>query len=472
MTMCNLLSNVKDYIQDHSLISPQTVVLIAVSGGADSVSLLHMLYRLRTEWPFTIHVAHLNHNLRANAQKDADFVTQTANALDIPISVGSAQVSELAKKEKRSIEDAARRARRDFLLKLAQKIGASRIALGHTKNDQAETILFRILRGTSLTGLSGIRPIAQELWIRPLLDVSRSQIEAYVAHHNLQFCVDESNTDLKFARNKIRHQLLPLIKNHYAPQIESALTRLGHLAKDDDALLENLCQDAFQKVALYCSNRKIILDVKQIFGYHISLRRRLLKKALFELGISENTVTFQSINRLLDSLDLGQAHIQISADLSAHRINGLLLLVRPAPPFNVPICLQGNTSFPIQNARILATRHAKPNTAPINSNDAYTVFFDADQLPPSLFIREVQPGDRFQPFGFSGRQKINKLLSEHKIPKPLREEIPVLVGDNQILWVLGLRRSNYAPITSKTKHIQQLIFEGGWQRIVTHPELR
>ncbi len=463
--MSDLHTDIRAYIKKHNLITPHSRVLIAVSGGADSMCLLHILHALRTDFPFDVHIAHLNHQLRPEAQADADFVVQTANNLGLPITLGTANILALAQKEKRSIEDAARIERRKFLLETAHHVDATQIALGHTHNDQAETILFRLLRGTSLTGLSGIRPKTDHLWIRPLLETTRMQVETFVAQHKISFIQDATNTDLRYARNKIRHQLIPHLKTHYAPQITSALTRLGTLAQDDDNLLESLSENAFQKATLYSANRKIILDVKQIFGYHISLRRRLLKKALFELGISENAVTFVTMGRL-------HTRIQISADISAHHVNGLFILAKPTSPFQVPISLLGNTPFPIQNAHILAKRQRTTNTLQVKPNDAYTVFFDADQLPSSLYVRQVQAGDRFQPFGFSGTQKVNKLLVEHKIPYPLRSEVPVLVGDNQILWVLGLRRSNHAPITPKTKHIQKLMFEGGWQRMITHPETR
>ena len=470
--MCDLLSDVKNYIRDHDLIEPHTIILVGVSGGADSISLLHILHRLHNQWPFKIHIAHLNHQLRPDAQQDADFVAQVANTLKLPYSTKIEDVAQIARKEKRTIEEAARHARRTFLLEIAQKIGASRIALGHTKSDQAETILFRLLRGTGPTGLAAMRPITNAVWIRPLLDVSRSQIEAYAKHHNLAYCTDSSNTDLRFARNKIRHQLLPHLKTKYAPQIESALTRLGTITQDEDALLEKLSQEAFQKATLYCANQKIILDVKQIFGYHISLRRRLLKKALFGLGISEKRVTFDIISRLLKSLSQPQTHIQITANLSAHQHHGLLIITRPTTPFQVSICPLGETVFPIQNARIHATQYEASKTINTNPSDAYTAFFDAHQMPSSFYIREIQPGDKFHPFGLDGTQKISKLLVDLKIPRPLRGDVPVLVGNDKILWVLGLRRSNIAPITSKTTHIQKLIFEGGWQRIITHPETR
>lgn len=471
-SMCQVPSLVKSFITKHNLISPNTTLVVAVSGGADSVCLLHILHSLQEELSFGIHVAHLNHQLRPNADQDAQFVKEIANNLNCPVTLGSVDVLQLAQQEKLSIEEAARDARRAFLKDVALKENASRIALGHTQNDQAETVLFRIIRGTSVTGISGIRPITDNLWIRPILNISRHQVEKYVKHNKLLFCQDESNTDLKFTRNQIRHKLIPYLQSEFNPQIEPALNRLGELAQDDEELLQNLCIDAFEKATLYKANRKIILDVMLIFGYHISLRRRLLKKALFELGISQNTVTFETIERLIHGLEHGPKHFQISADISAHHSNGILTLSIPTPPFQVRICQSGNIPIPAQNANIIASKFDKNTTNVETPQDNYTVLFDADQLPSTLYIREVQPGDRICPLGLKGSQKVNKLLVDQKIPRCLRDEIPVLVGDNQILWVLGLRRSGIAPITPQTKQVQKLIFEGGWQRIISHPETR
>lgn len=470
--MCMVSSSVDSFIQKHTLIPQNSTLIVAVSGGADSICMLHILHALQEKLSFRIHIAHVNHGLRANADTDANFVKKQAQALNCPITLTSIDVRNYASRQKMSIEEAARDARRTFLQDVAHQEGASRIALGHTQNDQAETLLFRFIRGTSLTGIAGIRPIYDGLWIHPLLNISRHQVEDYVTQNNLRFCHDETNDDLQFARNKIRHKLVPYLKDHFNPQIEPALNRFSELAQEDEALLEKLSSDAFEKATLYKANRKIILDVMRIFGYHISLRRRLLKKALFELGISQNTVTFDTIERLTQCLEQSQKNIQISADISAHHSNGLLVLSVPTPPFQVRICQSGKNPIPTQNACVIAQKLEATNTRVGTPNDHYTVFFDADQLPSSLYVRAVQPGDRIQPFGLHGSQKVSKLLVDRKIPRFLRDEVPVLVGNNQILWVLGLRRSGIAPITPNTKNIQKLIFEGGWQRIISHPETR
>lgn len=470
--MSDLRQTAEQYILKNHLLAPDMRVLIAVSGGQDSVTLLDILSQLAAIHTFDIHIAHLNHQLRPNAHKDAEFVANLAKKYRIQVTIENRDVRSFARQNKLSIEDAARQMRRRFLKDTAQNVQADRIALGHTLSDQTETMLFRLLRGTSMTGLAGIRPCSENLWIRPLLEVNRQQVEAYVKEHDLPYCTDESNEDLSFARNKIRHELVPILKDEYNTQLEAGFGRLSTLLQSDDDLLEKLTNESFQKVALYISKRKIILDVNRIFGYHISLRRRLIKKALFELGIAPNMVTFDGVERVVKILDESQADVQITADLTAHRNQGFLIFSKPALPFYVPICLSGKTDLPALNARIHATTSVATNNFKCYPTDAQTIFFDADKLPSKLFLRSVAPGDVFQPFGLDGSQKISKLLVDQKIPKCLRDQIPVLIGNDQILWVVGLRRSNRAPITSDTRNVLQLIFEGGWLQACHQPETR
>ena len=445
----DILHRVEAYIQRERLLTPGDGVVVALSGGPDSVTLFDLLHRLKAKWDLTLYIAHLNHQLRPNAESDAAFVKQIAR--NDPVYIGKEDVVQRAKENKQSLEEAARDARRAFLDTVKQKTGANKIALGHTKSDQAETVLLRLVRGSGLTGLGGMRPISEACWIRPLLSLSRSEIEFYVRTRNLQVLRDETNSDPKFLRNRIRTDLIPHLQKAYNPQIEDLLSRLATLLQNDDAHLENIAEQALSEALLYCDNRKFILDVKRFFGYHISLRRRLIRKVLFALQASAEAARFQAVERILETASTPGNSVQITPEISAYRTHDTLIITQPARAYcflvepGVPLDINGKFSIDILNR---VNRERLENTA------EHTVFFDLDQLPNrALYLRSPRPGDWFYPFGMQGKKKVSRLLGDSKIPRPLRGEIPLLVSGATILWVAGLRRSQIAPITPATRRV-------------------
>ena len=445
----DILHRVEAYIQRERLLTPGDGVVVALSGGPDSVTLFDLLHRLKAKWDLTLYIAHLNHQLRPNAESDAAFVKQIAR--NDPVYIGKEDVLQRAKNKKQSIEEAARDARRAFLDTVKQKTGANKIALGHTKSDQAETVLLRLVRGAGLTGLGGMRPISEACWIRPLLSLSRSEIEFYVRTRNLQVLRDETNSDPKFLRNRIRTDLIPHLQKAYNPQIEDLLSRLATLLQNDDAHLENIAEQALSEALLYRDNRKFILDVKRFFGYHISLRRRLIRKVLFALQASAEAARFQAVERILETASTPGNSVQITPEISAYRTHDTLIITQPARAYcflvepGVPLDINGKFSIDILNR---VNRERLENTA------EHTVFFDLDQLPNrALYLRSPRPGDWFYPFGMQGKKKVSRLLGDSKIPRPLRGEIPLLVSGATILWVAGLRRSQIAPITPATRRV-------------------
>ena len=447
--MSDILHRVEAYIQRESLLTSGDGVVVALSGGPDSVTLFDLLHRLKAKWDLTLYIAHLNHQLRPNADSDAAFVKQIAR--NYPVYVGKEDVVQRAKDKKQSLEEAARDARRAFLDIVKQKTGANKIALGHTKSDQAETVLFRLVRGAGLTGLGGMRPISEAYWIRPLLSISRSEIEFYVRTRNLQVLRDETNSDPKFLRNRIRTDLIPHLQKAYNPQIEDLLSRSAILLQNDDAHLENIAEQALSEALLYRDNRKFILDVKRFFGYHISLRRRLIRKVLFALQASAEAARFQVVERILKTASTPGNSVQITPELSAYRAHDTLIITQPARAYcflvepGAPLDINGKFSTNILNR---VNREHLKNTA------EHTVFFDLDQLPSrALYLRSPRPGDYFYPFGMQGKKKVSRLLGDSKIPRPLRGEIPLLVSGSTILWVAGLRRSQVAPITPDTRRV-------------------
>ncbi len=445
----DILHRVEAYIQRERLLTIGDGVVVALSGGPDSVTLFDLLHRLKSKWHLTLYIAHLNHQLRPNAESDAAFVKKVAR--NYPVYIEKEDVLQRAKNKKQSLEEAARDARRAFLDAVKQKTGANKIALGHTKSDQAETVLLRLVRGAGLTGLGGMRPISESCWIRPLLPFSRSEIECYVRTRNLQVLRDETNSDPKFLRNRIRTDLIPHLQKAYNPQIEDLLSRSATLLQNDDVQLENIAEQALSETLLYRDNRKFILDVKRFFGYHISLRRRLIRKVLFALQASAEAARFQVVERILEISSTPGKRIQITPEISAYRTRDKLIITQPARAYcflvepDVPLDINGKFSINILN---------RVNCERLKNTAEHTVFFDLDQLPSrALYLRSPRPGDYFSPFGMQGKKKVSRLLGDSKIPRPLRGEIPLLVSGSTILWVAGLRRSQVAPITTDTRRV-------------------
>ena len=459
-----LLNRIEIYLKKEGLLAFGDHIVIAVSGGPDSMTLLDLLSHLSKTWQLTLHIAHLDHQLRATSQSDANFVRKIAKKYGYPVHIHTENVNQRAKSQKQSIEEAARYARREFLDTVRQETSAHRIALGHTKSDQAETVLLRLIRGSGLTGLGGIRPISDKKWIRPLLSFSRSEIEAYVKDNSLEVRLDETNADPTFLRNRIRKDLIPSLRDQYNPQIEDVLARASTLLQDDDAHLEIIAQQAFSETLLYSDKRKIILDVTRFFGYHISLRRRLIRIALFALCAKPKTTGFRAIERVLHIASDPGRRVQVEPEISAHRTNEALIITRPAQPYHISI--EPNAKIDINgtfSTDLLNTvdhqdlQHTTDNTA----------FFDLDQLPSQkLYLRSPQPGDTFQPFGMQGNKKVSRLLGDYKIPRPIREEIPLLVSGTTILWVVGFRRAQIAPVTSMTQHVLKATFDSSLQSII------
>jgi tRNA(Ile)-lysidine synthase len=307
MTKLKLESKVIDLIQRYSLIPRKELVVVGVSGGADSVCLLHVLAGWRRRLGIKLHVAHLNHQIRGvESQADAEYVSNLAGSLDIPITVESQDVAAHRTERKCSLEEAARELRYAFFARVVRKVGAHRIAVGHTRDDQVETILMHILRGTGITGLSGLAPCSPVAYdsqrmslpakapsvtnkqrsnllvIRPLLDTTREETAGYCQKHQLDPRIDSSNLSPSFFRNRLRLHLLPLLRQ-YNPSIDQALLRLADIAKEDNAFIEQQASELWDEVARQEDNA-ICLDKKQMAVLPIALQRHLLRTAVTKLA--------------------------------------------------------------------------------------------------------------------------------------------------------------------------------------------
>ncbi len=489
-----LLGAVRKAVARNGLLLSNDVVLVAVSGGPDSLCLLHVLVGLREEYGLTLHVAHLNHSLRGDeGDADAEYVRQTADEWGVGFSAGMADVRGLAAAQNIGVEEAARRARYAFLAGIACRVGAGRVAVGHHADDQAETVLMHLLRGSGLTGLRGMRPavplrdvlglrkaelpqLSRAVLIRPLLAVPRAEIEAYCRQHQLRPRMDHTNRDVAMLRNRIRHQILPQLEQ-VSPGLGGRLGRLAEVISADLALLEELLDEQWPDLLLDSSDRAVTLDLVAWRALPLGLRRAALRRAIQSLqGMTD--LGFNNVEDARRVAEQGETGAQASLPgrLRARVSYGRLLVsdedYYPPPPADWPLladdqpvalAIPGLT--PLRNSGWLAEARLLPADAVTRAateanTNRWVAFLDADAAGADLTLRPRRPGERFQPLGLSGRSNsVSDFMIDARIPAAWRERVPLLVSSSHVLWIAGWRLDERVRVTEQTRRILHITLQ-------------
>ncbi|OQY26289.1 MAG: tRNA lysidine(34) synthetase TilS [Candidatus Cloacimonetes bacterium 4572_55] len=456
-----------DTIRKHKLISPHDSILVALSGGADSVCLTVLLYRLCRESKMfqDVTIAHLNHCLRGEeSDRDAQFVRQMGVDLDIPVYVETVDVRELAKDRKLSLETAGRDARYSFFRRIAGAIGATKIATGHTADDQAETILMRMLRGAGFRGLGGI-PYRQGEVIRPLLDVEKSLILSYVHEIGHPFCQDSSNLQTDCTRNKIRRELLPLLEKEYYSGLSRRLCRMGTIFRQIDFFLQDQTEQRAIKTCDLSQKGKIRLDLSHFFDYPAPVQIGLIRWCAEKLTGGAKDWTF---DHYLDCLELitrgetgrerhfpGSVRVSLSYDQliffrSVHEVATLNQTLPIPGEIHIP------TSALRIRAELISLDDPKLEAFPMDRSGATRyILADFDELKPRLTVRYRQPGDRIRLLG-NGTKKVKDVLIDAKTPRHERDRIPIIFSGQDILWIVGYRRGSIA-LVSETNRQSRIV---------------
>ncbi len=484
----SLLERVIAYSQTHKLITPGDKIVVGVSGGADSLCLLALLKEMAVLLNLQLHVAHLNHGLRFQASDDdAAFVADLSQKWGLPCTVQKEDVAAWAKRKKQSLEEAARQVRYEFLAEVAQDHGATKIAVGHNANDQVETVLMHFLRGAGVAGLRGMLPVASLEYraekttklptlIRPLLNTPRSEIEACNRQHHLSPRFDQSNLDKTFFRNRLRHELLPVLKT-YNPNIHQALQKTANLMAANHQILQNELERVWRFVLKSQNEQAITLDRQDWQVLPLAMQRLTLRKAIQALRKTLRNIDFNHIEQLITLLNKGKTGdgVDLPQNLRVTLgYNTITLANKPyqAPLPNLPylysqtpvsVKIPGITALP-QSAWYVHTNliirsalsdHTMTERAP------WRVYLDAAAVGNNPVLRSRQPGDAFHPLGLNGqRQKLKNFMINQKIPAEQRALTPLLVTkDGEICWVCGWRIDHRYRITEQTQRVLSVEFK-------------
>jgi tRNA(Ile)-lysidine synthase len=440
-----LINRVGRTIRRHELAGPGTRVAVALSGGSDSVALAYLLTALEERGALRVAgLAHLNHHLRAEADADEQFCQEVAAALNRPILLERARVGDLAVRERLSIENAAHRARYDFLERARQQFAADVVALGHTRDDQAETFLLRLLRGAGSRGLAAIHP-SNGRFVRPLLDCRRAELQAFLDLKGLRYVTDQSNADLRIPRNRVRAELLPFLEERFNPSIVDVLADEAALAREEWQWLDAQAAELSARLCRHTESACRVAVV-ELNALPAALARLVLHRALVRMAAGR-PITFMHVERALElsraggvPIDLpGQRLERIGPDVV---LTGSLQRSRGRAASNIfeySLSIPGEVWIP-EAGGVLSAELASvsPSEGGLPGPPGHTAFVQLDGGSGPLVVRNRRPGDRFRPIGVGGGKKLQDFFVDRKVARERRDAVPLVVdGSGRIIWVAG-----------------------------------
>ncbi len=450
-------SNKKPFAAEPVLqIPPARSFLLALSGGPDSTLLLHLLHKEAKTRKFKIFAAHVNYRLRGkDSDADEAFCRDLCRRMGVRLFVKRLTPGVLAKP---NLQENARRIRYDFFDELCEKHDIDLIATGHNRDDNVETVLMNLGRGAGTFGLGGISP-REGNRIRPLLNMSREEIEEYLKYKKIRFRTDKSNLQINYTRNKIRLQLLPQMVSLFGKALPGNIHRAAKLLSEQESALRQIADELISTDARTTAGGKIVLDLDKFHLYYPMLQRLVIALCYERLNGSLKDFDFRTSERVLMVADGRIDLADLKAGIFAERCDRLMYLYRKTPAVR-PLAIRRNGMTRVNRfwAEFSIARIPRKSLSndELHSGKNLRVYFDAAKLRGPLTIRSVRNGDRFKPLGMSGSRKLSNLLIDAKIDRPLRDEIPIVLCDDKIVWVVGLAICEDYKVTDTTKTVVQL----------------
>jgi tRNA(Ile)-lysidine synthase len=458
------------------MLQPHDSVLVGVSGGPDSIALLHALIALAPGFQVSLGIAHLDHSLRRKASyRDAAFVSSLAQNLDLPVYSEKVDVKGYQRRHRLSPEEAGRRLRYIFYRKIADQEKYNKLAIGHHADDNAESILMHAIRGTGPLGLAGIPPVRDGWIIRPLIKTTRSEILNFLKQNDLIYVTDVSNQNVRYLRNHIRHRLIPYLEENYHPKVSEALNRLGAITRDEENWQEEMIGPLMASVMLSETPELIEFSIPKLTAIHMAAKRRILRKAITRLKGSIKRISFLHVDAIVTLAEAGPCfgRLDLPAGLLVRRDNDRLVIEQQAdridgfsgrdrffsdsaekPLFEYRI-IESETTVSAEEAgvRIQLTQIPVPKPSELSGAGHHVAFFDISRISFPMVLRSIRPGDRFVPLGMDGTQKVKKFFINNKIPRAKRLGCPVLVSGGKIIWLVGHRIDDSVKVTRSTQNV-------------------
>lgn len=461
-----LLEKVKNTLVSNRMLEPGDRVLVAVSGGPDSVALCHLLHRLRKEHNIDLLLAHVNHGLRGvEANKDASFVESLGNQFGLPVVHRRLNVSSWQKKHGGSLQMAARSLRHQSLQQVMAEEGASKLALGHNADDQAEEVLLRLFRGAGQRGLTGMPACSRDGIIRPLLECHRHEIMAYLHSHGLDFRQDDSNLRPWCQRNLLRLEILPHLRRDFNSNLNATLVRTTKILREEQDYWDAILQAWLQLHVRENEPGGIRLPIAPLLETHPAMQRRLLRRVAEEVKGDLRGFTFQHTEILMQfcrsHTSSGQIHLP-GALIVEKNYGWLTVSVTQEDPVDFFYEIPGPGVHPLHLLdHSMEVQFLDLEGPPQFSDDPTDAFMDRDRISFPLFLRSIKSGDRFRPLGLDGSKKLKDFFIDLKVPRSHRRRIPVLCSKDHIVWLVGFRLDDRVKITTNTSRVARFRFRKG-----------
>jgi len=459
-----MLKKIVETIEKYQLIDHKDRLIIGVSGGPDSVCLLHSLWMLKETYDIALAVVHLDHEYRGEASAaDALYVKNLCEELGVKAYIHAEPIEELAKQRGMSFEEMARERRYALFFQAAQDFNANRIAVAHNRNDQVETFLMRVMRGTGIDGMVGIPYKRDDGVVRPLLDIDRSDIENYCKTHNLKPRTDATNLEAIYTRNRIRLEMVPYIEKHFNGGFQNTLLRNLDLIKEDVDYLKLQTKEAFNQMV--CKKKhEWLIPVDKFVVLHPAIQKRVLRHIIETFTGTCQNISLKNIQGLLGMIhknETGKVHILpngLRFKMNYNQISIGLKEQETLKDFDIKLNIGSLNVINELGLEIMI----KPMSNSSNfkaTQDAKCIMIDAERVNGTLKIRNRIPGDRFKPLGLGGTKKIKDYFIDHKVERKERDQIPLLCDDTHIIWVMGYQMDERYRITKDTNQFLQITFK-------------